>query len=1002
MLDKHSTSHTITAVESTTKTDHIVNTSSTTTLLSVNKSLSKSFDFNKSERTHTISVHAAVGTLLEPKSDDSGFFKRLLNRSTKKKKGTDETDEMHTESKLDQHNVQIVPKPELPKLIVETKPYESPSISCSPLNTYLPLDLSESKPKPSLPKTDKPRSGPAARQRVLPQEISISPKPDLSILSNNDQMAAAAAPITEPSVTEKLPPKSPKKSPSAHDTAAVKTFGYSPKPINKIVFSGLVTASESKTEEDDLPPPIPSSPYECRYIKAHHYRSDERLIPKLKQRNFGEDTFHSLSPPKVYPPDEWTNRATSKFSGILSKIDSKTDVTAQSPRRKAVEKSKSFRVYTENFADKQMLSNVNNMPSLPDLSLDRKIDKPQFLSVKPDLGRSFREITRSTDSKFEINDNNLMRPRDDDHSRSSVALAHRKNIIVETSKSPTSLTTGLQNITQIEDNIDKIMKSSFVTVLKKSSTSDLMEIKSKSNVSITSINSMADEFCVGAGLDVWNIDKDSDTSTSNSPETSPGRKFATEPTPSSPEIVRVPEFLKIQLNRTDPTVVRPKSHIVLTRNQRDTDETVSNQKPLRRFSSESLEMSDEPKSAALPPLSSSSSSSPPLCKFNKCDSASLTKLTESVSSIAPKSPTKASFSPTLMASSMSDIRKTATAPGRNSSGPVEPHQRGVIIERRKSVSDEKLKFERKIEEAKVTERIKRPLTFAALDDAKLMQNIRKASIDDENTGVVLRKKSFSQSNSINKTSTSGGGGGNKEDTPELMKVFARRSLKLKDSDDFHLYDTQADKIIKTKSLNLDSDKENQSSSEEKLDKLNTKAEAAIVQAKVAANNNNNNINNGGISNALKPKENDEKVQRKENEAAKIEFRRNCIVTPKPIFVGPNKLAANYRNSTTASFVDAHKMYTATVTSSTTGPTNLLSESNNNSTGTVINGNGNNNNNNSNVRHTINGGTTAPHAGVAAPVNGECSNKLNNSDESEFKGILQRRAEWEKRAKAALK
>lgn len=996
MLDKHSKTHAITTVDSVTKTDHTVTSSSgITALLSVNKSLSKSFDFNKSERTHTISVHN-TDTLLEPKSDDNGFFKRLLNRSTKKKKGSDETDEMHTETQLLQNDIDdsvpIEVKPELPKLIVETKPYESPSISCSPLNTYLPLDLSESKPKPSLPKTDKPRSGPAARQRVLPQEISISPKPDLSILSTNDQTAAAIA--AESSVTEKLPPKSPKKSPSTHDNAAgaTKTFGYSPKPINKIVFSGLVTASESKTEEDDPPPPIPASPYECRYIKAYHYRSDERLIPKFKQRNFGEDTFHSLSPPKAYPPDEWTNRTSSKLSGILSKIDSKTDVLTESPRRKAVEKSKSFRVYTENFADKQMLSNVNNMPSLPDLSLDRKIDKPKFLSVKPDLGRSFREITRSTDSKFEINDNNLMRPRDDDHLRSSVALAHRKNIIVETSKSPTSLTTGLQNITQIEDNIDKIMKSSFVTVLKKSSTSDLMEIKSKSNVSITSINSMADEFGVGAGLDVWTIDKDIDTSTPNSPATPPGRKFAIEPTAPSSEIGRLPEFLKIHLNRTDATAaVRPKSHMVLTRNQKDVQETESDKKLQRRFSSESLEFAEDAKNATLPP---SSSSSPSQSKFNKIDGASLTKSTESVSSIAPKSPTKGSFSPTLMTSSMSDIRKTATT-NAGHSGATEPHQRGVIIERRKSVSDEKLKFERKIEEAKAAERVKRPLTFAAIDDAKLSQDIRKASMDDENTVVVLRKKSFSQSNSINKTSTAGG----KEDTPELMKVFARRSLKLKDSDDFHVYDTQAEKMIKTKSLNLDSDKENQSSSEEKLDKLNTKAEAAIVQAKVAANNNNNNS-----SNALKPKENDEKVQRKENEAAKIEFRRNCIVTPKPMFVGPNKLAANYRNTTAAPFVDSHKMYTATVTSSTTGLANLLSESNNNSTGNVINGNGNNNNNN-NVRHTINGGgggsSVVPHA-IAGAVSGECSNKLNSSDESEFKGILQRRAEWEKRAKEALK
>lgn len=61
-----------------------------------------------------------------------------------------------------------------------------------------------------------------------------------------------------------------------------------------------------------------------------------------------------------------------------------------------------------------------------------------------------------------------------------------------------------------------------------------------------------------------------------------------------------------------------------------------------------------------------------------------------------------------------------------------------------------------------------------------------------------------------------------------MKVFARRSLKLKDDEMQTFEELGKSNSLKKLSKNLDSDKENQSSSEEKLDKL-PKVEIMVQQ-----------------------------------------------------------------------------------------------------------------------------------------------------------------------------
>lgn len=95
----------------------------------------------------------------------------------------------------------------------------------------------------------------------------------------------------------------------------------------------------------------------------------------------------------------------------------------------------------------------------------------------------------------------------------------------------------------------------------------------------------------------------------------------------------------------------------------------------------------------------------------------------------------------------------------------------VVVERRKSVSDKKLQFEQKIE--KIQEEVKRS---SIMTMEKTLA--KKVPLDEEsfNGAVVLRNKKSARAS------------GASDATPELMKVFARRSLKVKDTDEYLVND----------------------------------------------------------------------------------------------------------------------------------------------------------------------------------------------------------------------
>lgn len=103
LLEKHSlpSAKEVKTTITATTTNMTTTTTSSTTISSsklssmyVNKTLSKSYDFeSRDSNVMATTISESNTSTLERKDDDgAGFFRRLLNRSTKKKKSIDDTD----------------------------------------------------------------------------------------------------------------------------------------------------------------------------------------------------------------------------------------------------------------------------------------------------------------------------------------------------------------------------------------------------------------------------------------------------------------------------------------------------------------------------------------------------------------------------------------------------------------------------------------------------------------------------------------------------------------------------------------------------------------------------------------------------------------------------------------------------------------------------------------------------------------------------------------------
>ncbi|XP_055529306.1 probable WRKY transcription factor protein 1 [Wyeomyia smithii] len=848
----------------------------------VNRNISKSYDFNGHNGDGYITEEL---DLINGKKDDDGFFKRILNYSFKKKK--------HEHGLRDESSA-MGPVPAPRKEDNTSTVYITPGIGQETV-MKLSLPICETD-VPEMSGYKKIKAGPAARQRVFPKDIF------------NSEVDGV------------------RESPRYSSNVEVNRHSTSSNGSGSIIIGGEKKIIQHKSEE---------------YLVSK--------VRKLSERSFDDEEDEEDGGRKYQPYVEKVKNSkiynASPYQQRVAKISiNQGEPPKESPtKRKPVEKSKSFRVYSDTVSNN--LTNGNNLPSLPNLTNSLSVGnfsnnfletEHKFFSMTENISlsnpRIFKDYITNVDElgedsklvtsngslqKFEINDNNLLNPREQDHHVDHLP----KSIVLTTNTIATPepsimLHKSNQNISQIEETIDKLVSSPFVSIIKDAAGSndrlDLLE---------------------------------------QQPVASPG----------------VPEFMKIQLNRVE--TARAKPNVVLsTSTPVSSCNTTPSPSPatplnggdesvkLRRFSNENIEITE-----SKPPL-------PP--------SAVVTA--RSSLSEAPKSP------PAFKRGELGSKRNSMNLSQEISD------DRKVILQRRTSVTEEKIKYERRISSS--SEDIKYERKKSGSDEVleKNRSNYNSGSSSGDEL-VVLRKKSIVD-NFKDKD----------KDTPELMKVFARRSLKLRSDEDYRHGDG------KTLS-SVDSDKENQSS-EEKLDKL-SKSDGAGVTAK----GNGTVLTKDSVDGKTTPDSNSSDGLRKS--------------TPKPFGV-PNRFgnAVNVQARSAATFAEIRKSMLAAsgTTTSATQNSNTNNINNNNNTKTTtdnndvagLNGTSINNNNNISNRHTI---ATMNQFNLNA--NNNNNNNINNNSSTisnngningnnttietigevnEFKGILQRRAEWEKRAKEGFK
>lgn len=958
--EKHSSHHS--AVTATTSATNITTaSSSSTTTTSVtstsiysNHKISKSHDFGKEK--------SAIATPISEKShhhEEDGFFKKLLHRGNGKKKDTiEETIDKPIEKAEIHSQPEKVERPQ--KLVIETKPYDA---KMSPDGDKFMKSV---------------RSGPAARQRVVPKDLSLSPDTNRRI--SNELVEK-----------DKLPTvKSPRKSPNALDRST--EFIFAEQHVKTRLYTKSSSVNQSLSRSDELL----NSPSDETVTYTNSLSRDGWPLSRMNKKA----KIAGLSP----------------FQQRVSEIETPEEL---SPKRKPVEKSKSFRLYSYNNGSGDNVQMNHNLPSLPDLSNTDKFGGSPVKS--PD--------STNLTLKFEINDNNLIKSRDD-LSRSYMFTKDVKPGITVSSNPPSSLSNN--NISQIEENIDKLVKGSFVTVLKKSPSTEIApEVKVKANVSITNITAapveikkkeekskeeklkeeklreekLKEEKNIQSSNEEIALRERSDNGNSTLTRSyrisTPAMEISSSASSLSSSTSSVPEFMKIQLNRVDN--VRPKSHVVLSKNSREY-ETLP-----RRSSNETL---DKETTIMKPPL-------PPDVTTSTLKRMSINKSQETITEsnpviIVPKSPVKKTAEVVLMKKPeipkkievqpivpLIQRKPSFEASHHNSRKPSiervssrdefkdgNNNVRQILLERRRSVSDEKAKIERRIsvsDESKLNERKK---SFEG-------SNLRKTSSSDDENVVIMRKKSLSSN-----------GSSREDNTPELMKVFARRSLKIKDPEDESKHEEKTNDSNKKFNLNvnLDSDKENQSSSEEKLDRISAKPPEpkTITLTKIPVFETSKGVDVIIEKNREIPKM-DSVIPLRKTSGSSANLQG-----PKPFGITPNRFSSNlnYRNS--ASFLDIKKNLMQTSPGIPVPVTTILDKvqkSNliNNNTITapskisndthVKNGNVLNNNT---IIMESNGNSIMVQdeyqLGSVAEVQTE-------TQLPEFKGILERRAEWEKRAKA---
>ncbi|XP_054090156.1 formin-J isoform X1 [Zeugodacus cucurbitae] len=552
---------------------------------------------------------------------------------------------------------------------------------------------------------------------------------------------------------------------------------------------------------------------------------------------------------------------------------------------------------------------------------------------------------------------------------------------------------------------------------------------------------------------------------------------------STPNDDGVPEFMRIQLNRVDPARIAKSANVVLAKNVREVQAPTQQQQQtqaqqvhqekqqqqqqvtkeannerntnledlsLRRLSNESVEIVEKASPTEADKQKPIFDMSP---TSNNNNNKSPTKIHVLVSALPPRSPIKkqqsiVTLSPTTPTTPPIEADESALLRMKSPDAPADAaatlSSKKLSLQERKRLfmSEEKLKTDKRIEELRnerkksITEEVYRK-SFAKSEEK--LETSEKAACGE--SVVMMRKKSFCAT-----TQACASTNGNRDDaTPELMKVFARRSLKIKDEDINALADkihisngggsgsgNSAKKFAATQQ-NVDSDKENQSASEEKLDKLpklesslelqshvggklsngvNNRNSLADFRTKSAVggaspanglslNNNNNNNNHTAANNSTTGVVNNTTANNSNNGISSDANKRSFLP---PIKVAGFRAIPIERNNSVS------KIY----------PTTACETLNNNNNNNNSNSNNLNNNNHNHLQQQ-NGKTherqslnikalECNSSGSSSSMNSSSSSNTSaltktierSATVSEFKGIHQRRAEWEQRAKEALK
>lgn len=387
-------------------------------------------------------------------------------------------------------------------------------------------------------------------------------------------------------------------------------------------------------------------------------------------------------------------------------------------------------------------------------------------------------------------------------------------------------------------------------------------------------------------------------------------------------------------------------------------------------------------------------------------------------------------------SSTSDINKTSIISDNHSSDDcldidLDDDEGNIVIERRKSVSDKKLKFEQQIE--KIQAEVKRSSIIG-------VEKSRKLSLEDENgPGVILRGKKSSKSSDSD------------DPTPELMKVFARRSLKIKDTDEYQVNDdaerdalnqkmndgtnndtnNNMNRINNAKNnanrFNTDSDKENHvtSGAQSSIPKVEiyikpTKDEKIDASPKKDANNKNNLDNmtsvksigklfNGATNRFSANPTNSVTCNNYRNSTAFFEnlktgqtqqMRTNSKSTTDisttdngVVLIIENNKTNNNDNNVNNKFNAYNNNFTKNTTPIISNKIGQMQTSiNRNSSNVVVNED----------LTTITTPITQASAAVVAATKTTGTVSSQSDQDLEYKGILERKAEWEKRASQAFK